>query len=392
MKQTIAISAFASKLAQQSGYTQEFCERFLIEMFNTVADGLKNSKEVAIKGFGKFSVETDGYVGFAPDAAFADDVNAPFACFEPEILDDTVTDDILDEDILQPEPVEASADTESDAKAAPADAIEEDTVDAVTEQADDSQSNGDIRQDEISEESFAGNETADISATATEQHDNDAVEADDAVRAESHEIRETESREEYDSEVSACDEYSVSNDAEDTAKHRHRNHKRRSVWAFVSGVAVGALLGGGATYFYLNPPVPDAMYDDKIENQEQQVAQTLGMPNTEEAVNSITKNETDSIAGRRVEIPAVNEPIVYDTIKTTLAQLSRKHYGRYEFWVYIYEENKDVIPDPDLVEPNTRVVIPSSEKYGINAGSKESVNTAKAKATEIYTARNRKSK
>ena len=57
--------------------------------------------------------------------------------------------------------------------------------------------------------------------------------------------------------------------------------------------------------------------------------------------------------------------------------MSRKHYGRYEFWVYIYEENKDKIANPNSVSPGLVVVIPPSEKYGIDKNDEESVRKAK---------------
>ena len=55
---------------------------------------------------------------------------------------------------------------------------------------------------------------------------------------------------------------------------------------------------------------------------------------------------------------------------------------------YIYEENKDVISDPDLVEPNTKVRIPNAAKYGIDANNRTSINNALNKSQEI--ARQRK--
>ena len=102
MKQTVAISTFAGMLARQSGYTADFCERFVAEMFKTVADTLKDSNEVSIKGLGKFSADEAGNVEFTPDHAFAADVNAPFECFEPEPLDDDITDDMLSEEDNDP--------------------------------------------------------------------------------------------------------------------------------------------------------------------------------------------------------------------------------------------------------------------------------------------------
>lgn len=106
--------------------------------------------------------------------------------------------------------------------------------------------------------------------------------------------------------------------------------------------------------------------------------------------DSATEAGTADIVSRDAQ-PAKTEPEpqkaeptpVYDTVKSTLSQLSRKHYGSYEFWVYIYEENRDIISDPNKVETGTRVRIPAPEKYGINSRDKASIRKAKQKAGEI---------
>ena len=57
-----------------------------------MTDELKDSNSVTIKGFGRFYVTETGNVEFSPDTNFAADVNAPFDCFEPEILADEITE------------------------------------------------------------------------------------------------------------------------------------------------------------------------------------------------------------------------------------------------------------------------------------------------------------
>ena len=77
--------------------------------------------------------------------------------------------------------------------------------------------------------------------------------------------------------------------------------------------------------------------------------------------------------------------IVTDTVKANryLTTMARRHYGKKIFWVYIYEENKNIIDDPDHIAPNTVVVIPPAEKYGIKAGDKESEADAMRRAQAI---------
>lgn len=64
------------------------------------------------------------------------------------------------------------------------------------------------------------------------------------------------------------------------------------------------------------------------------------------------------------------------TDKIVLVTLAKKHYGSPWFWVYIFEENRDIITNPNNIKPGTRVVIPPREKYGINPKDPASVRKA----------------
>lgn len=85
-------------------------------------------------------------------------------------------------------------------------------------------------------------------------------------------------------------------------------------------------------------------------------------------------------------VKPVEKPVVKETLNaaSTLTRLARKHYGNNFFWVYIYEENKAKIKDPNNIPVGTVVVIPPAEKYGIDKNNPSSVAKAKEKLTEIY--------
>ena len=121
------------------------------------------------------------------------------------------------------------------------------------------------------------------------------------------------------------------------------------------------------------------------------------VPQTESVISHSTE-QTDSISKDKPEEPLYTATIhnesesvndkpseIVDTIKTNyfLTKMSRKYYGRYEFWVYIYEENKSKIKNPNSVSPGLVVVIPPAEKYGINKDDPESVRKAKELAEKI---------
>ena len=80
--------------------------------------------------------------------------------------------------------------------------------------------------------------------------------------------------------------------------------------------------------------------------------------------------------------------VQYDTVSRSryLTTMSREYYGDFRFWVYIYEENKEKIDNPNAIAPGTIVIIPSASKYGIDKNNNTSVERAKAKALEIMDA------
>ena len=91
----------------------------------------------------------------------------------------------------------------------------------------------------------------------------------------------------------------------------------------------------------------------------------------------------DSVVPVTIEQPVV--PVVVDTIRrgVFLTNMSYKHYGHKAFWVYIYEENSNIIANPDNVPVGTVIVIPPAQKYGIDVNDTTAINVALEKAAVI---------
>lgn len=51
----------------------------------------------------------------------------------------------------------------------------------------------------------------------------------------------------------------------------------------------------------------------------------------------------------------------------SLRTLAQRKYGDSVFWVYIYEENRELIPNPNQVAVGTKLILPPARKYGIDA-------------------------
>ncbi len=79
----------------------------------------------------------------------------------------------------------------------------------------------------------------------------------------------------------------------------------------------------------------------------------------------------------------VPPPVVTDTISSTryLTTMARRHYGRMEYWVYIYEANADKLGHPDRLDAGTVVTIPVLD---FGADDEVKIGEAESMAREIY--------
>ena len=102
--------------------------------------------------------------------------------------------------------------------------------------------------------------------------------------------------------------------------------------------------------------------------------------------NDGSKPAPDEVIAEADTVSAVTEPeVITDTVtsKIVLSTLSDRYYDSPWFWVYIYEENRSKISDPNNVRPGTIVVIPPAEKYGIDAKDPASLKKAQRLSWEI---------
>lgn len=67
-----------------------------------------------------------------------------------------------------------------------------------------------------------------------------------------------------------------------------------------------------------------------------------------------------------------------------LSRLALKKYGHKAFWVYIYEENRAQLKNPDNIPVGVVITLPSASKYQINANDTNSVNQALVLQRSLY--------
>lgn len=177
----------------------------------------------------------------------------------------------------------------------------------------------------------------------------------------------------------------------------------------IIGLIVGIALGACGVYLAINyffptvatatvvegeseeafeDPLLDAMLADTVNYEVEPTAQvneqTQATPDTIVEIPAEQQQPAVVPASQPEETPKPAAP-VKDTIRQgyVMPNMAKKFYGNKDFWVYIYEENKANIANPNNLPPGKVLVIPPAEKYGIDANNPESLKKARAKAAEI---------
>lgn len=356
MNNKIAFPELVEKIAELTNTSKRVSELFLKELFGVIKERLEQGKAVKIKNLGTFKVTevasrksvnvntgvemeiaSHRRVTFTPDKSLAEAVNAPFEEFETIMLDDDVTEDKLeieDESVVWNKECVAPDGEEINP---PVFVKKEDGTDEETE----------------------------VQNAECVAPDREEINPPVFVEKEDEENDELEMKDE-DPEV-------ISEDFDNV-----RDEKRKSfVWGFLGGIVTFIVIGCIAI------AICDSCFGDFIPYiAENEKAEGVAVVNN--AIDTVNV-KPDTMEQKNIE-PVKDIPkIITDTVRVNyyLTKMSRKYYGRYEFWVYIYEENKDKIKNPNKVAPGLVVVIPPAEKYGIDKNSEESVSKANKLAENI---------
>lgn len=167
-------------------------------------------------------------------------------------------------------------------------------------------------------------------------------------------------------------------------------HPRMLVWVFVAlGIAMAFCL-----FIYLLSIQPELEMKDKASAAVEAVqpspapvvpavpAQTASEPDTLQTA-SIATQEVSTASVAPSEDVASTASSAAETIERVrlrpgdrLSRLALKKYGNKAFWVYIYEENRAQLKDPDNIPVGAVITLPAASKYQINAGDTNSINRA----------------
>ncbi len=353
----LVLQDIVKALSHETDTSEALCQSFVKELFAIVAERLMDGESVTLKGVGRFDVD-GGEVRFVADPDTAAAINSAFDCFEAiELADDFDGDEPVAEDET-PDAAEEEAATTADETAGTEDVADENPADGAEPEEKESQTDG-------LEESEADSEEE-------KEEDTAETDADDETVTEETAEEETEETVEEEAEETVEEEY----DDEPQPKRGGC----RFAWGFLAGfvtAAVVAAVAWSCLFGVVKKPSsqPAVIADDTAKVAAADSDSTAAVEKPQE--QSEEKTAEPEKESKKAE----------QTFKVTntayLSNISRKFYGHYAFWVYIYLDNKDIITDPDNLPVGAELRIPAPEKYGIDKNNPESIKRAEIKALEI---------
>lgn len=383
MNEKISFPDLVGLLSSKMNITKKEAETFLKEFFTVSTEIITSGEELRINGLGLFKpiwveargsiniqtgepVEIPGHykLSFIPDKVLREAVNAPFSSFSVEVLNDHV-------------PIE-------DMTAVPSQDIDENNDICNTENVE-LQDSKEIREKEEEDEPIEpAHEYIQEDKSADEESSESTVSSQEIEKFQ-EEIIQPESETKVEEKEEDCYE-----------DYLRKSASRKSFWwGVLSAFGIIIICLAGGIFFMGN----DSPYVVKIGEYTlslgKQSIDSRPMNNNPESVvlpenkDTLSEMEKDSVLKDSViSVSPLAAPEVKPVIETIrsgvfLTTLARKYFGHKAFWVYIYEENKDVIKNPNQVPIGTRLTIPSASKYDIDANNRTSVENAKALAAKI---------
>ena len=245
--------------------------------------------------------------------------------------------------------VDETAGTEDVADENPADGVEPEEKESQTDGLEESETDSEEEKEEDTAETDADNETV-AEETAEEETEETAEEAEETVE------------EEYDDEP------------------QPKRGGCRFAWGFLAGFVTAAVVAAVA-WFCLFGVVK------KPSSQPAVIADDTAKVAAADSDSTAAVEKPQEQSEEKTAEPEKESKKAEQTFKVTntayLSNISRKFYGHYAFWVYIYLDNKDIITDPDNLPVGAELRIPAPEKYGIDKNNPESIRRAEIKALEI---------
>jgi hypothetical protein len=335
MNNTLTLQQFAQMVATSADISMDESQSFIASLTDHIRSLLAAGEKAHLPGIGTFAViETDGKpsVMFAPDDSFAEAVNEPFAMFEPMELDDDAAIDIAQSEIE----VTKSQNDDNEPAQDSASALQESSTPAVAD------NNADEVEDE---DTNRHNETDPVSPQHT-----DAQPINPPIQSVVTPI--------------ATPQIAPS-----------PTRQYRIGWLSM-GIAIGAVIGYlVAALIYTSKDISDS--DDYDTTYQEAIEYTDTIPSVSDEADANVDIYPTATASSSLCTDTV-------TTKRYITHMAKDYYGDRNFWVYIYEANREALGHPERTLPGTVVEIPVPSSIPANPSNPDDIRKAKLLAAEIY--------
>lgn len=156
------------------------------------------------------------------------------------------------------------------------------------------------------------------------------------------------------------------------------------------GVLLAALIGAGIYYFvrlseqkqnYAGQSLP-VVKDSLEQNADNTVLENDSL--TTDTASVALEEGVQAQPQEEVKVFPVKEVV---RSGSSLRSISRRHYGKNVFWVYIYEENKDRIKNMNTLNIGQEIIVPDLKKYGVDPNNESDAEKAKQIEKDLYAGR-----
>ena len=411
-KEKISSQEIIDLIASKALISKRAAEEFIKMMIATIEESLLAGDVVKIKNFGTFKLQwnehrksvnvqtgeeiiLDGYhkVTFIPEASLKDLVNEPFAHLEPVQLDDEsnfVISEKKENEVL--DPLRIFTEQASEIK----DILSE--IQALSVSSKPVASEEQVKDQEQTGIEFEVSKTNEPIILDKEKVIEQAIEPTEIISEEPVLIEQEETQ--IISEL-------TDDKIETSSFLENAKSKNRKIW-FLVLIILLLLAGTGSGLYFLYPPAKDFTDSTYLKNKktilkmsegvsitdmlntisswftpetkQTPIPETIFIPKDTSAMDSVTeKPQIDSLQYLFDNPRIYREYLGSERINpgSRLTIISKRYYGNKIFWVYIYEANKDHIPNPDNIPVGTLIRIPKVDSKLIDSTNPRCIQKAK---------------
>lgn len=422
-KEKLSSQEIIDIVASKASVSKRASEEFLKVMISTIEEALLAGDSVKIKNFGTFKLQWNeprksvnvktgediilaGYykVNFTPEANLRDLVNEPFAHLEAVQLDGSPVEPVQKE-TESIDPLRTLNEQASEIKDILAEIMNIQSGSGNDETDNDNVELNIPKEFEITEDEIPHQEHIEEAQISI----NETIEEKTVIKKnENQDVKITKPVVESEAVVEIEMPASVSKESVSDTKSEETietplvlsDKKKSKVWLWVVIILILFSASGTGLYFYY-PPAKRTMsafgksikittteafvnFSDWLNSKpkKQDIPVTIVIPKDTSAVDSVEEDEilpVDSLQLLFDNPRNYSEIIATETIKSgsRLTTMANKYYGLKDFWVYIYEANREKIIDPDKIPTGTIIYIPKLDSRLIDKSNQRCINKAR---------------